>query len=997
MTSDPSPQDPTPQSSAEGDGHDSNQDVLVPIVAIGASAGGLEAFSELIRHLPDDTGLAFVLLQHLSPEHPSMLSDILARSTDMPVQEVQDGMVVTANQLYVLPPDREMVIQDNRLHLRPRQRSRGGSRVVDTFFESLADKRGNKAIGVVLSGGDADGTLGIGAIKGAGGITFAQAENTAQVSSMPRMAIATGQVDFVLPPADIGRTLGEISRHPYLTETPEPDLPVEETTVQEDLNNILRLLRRHSRVDFSQYKPTTIKRRIFRRMALHHIASLDGYRQFLQDNPPELEELYQEILIRVTSFFRDSEVYDTLTREVFPTLVNHRNPDLPIRVWVAGCSTGEEAYSIAICLLEYLENVSDNPAIQIFATDVNDTAIDLARTGWYSEAQVVDVSPERLQRYFVASDGGYQVNSLVRELCVFARHNLATDPPFSQLDLISCRNVLIYFDQPLQRRVLPMFHYGLRHQGFLLLGSSETVGDFTDLFAPINNRHKLYRKQSSGSTLNLNFNVDSALLSERPLVRDRPFQDATETADPFGTADQIILNRYGPTGVVVNAQFDILQFRGQTGEYLDPTPGRASLNLLRMAKESLRLDLRTSLYEARQLGQGVERETVIVEAGRPIKTIRVEVLPFTAEQSDTQYYLVTFATIPIDTTVRDEAGEPPPAEGEDTSDSSEVNYYRQANQQLQNELDDTRSYLQSIIQAQESTNQDLRAANEEILSSNEELQSTNEELQTAKEEIQATNEELSTINDELYRRNAETARISDDFQNLLSSIHIPILMLEQDLRIRRFTPTAASLFNLLGSDVGRPFNNINYRLRVDKLEQHVRQVIDTLEQFSQEVQDENGYWYDLRIRPYRTLDNRIDGAVVVLVDINELKRKPIDLQHARDYANAIVQTVRESLVVLNGNLRVVTANDAFYQTFLVTDEETETRLIYELGNGQWDIPQLRSLLEEILPQNNEVKNFEVTHEFETIGPKTMRLNARRLVQPEGEDLILLAIEDVSES
>jgi len=995
MTSDPSPQDPTPQSSAEGDGHDSNQDVLVPIVAIGASAGGLEAFSELISHLPDDTGLAFVLLQHLSPEHPSMLSDILARSTDMPVQEVQDGMVVTANQLYVLPPDREMVIQDNRLHLRPRQRYRGGSRVVDTFFKSLADERGNKAIGVVLSGGDADGTLGIGAIKGAGGITFAQTENTAQVSSMPRMAIATGQVDFVLPPADIGRTLGDISRHPYLTETPEPDLPVEETDIQEDLDNILRLLRRYSRVDFSQYKPTTIKRRIFRRMALHHIASLEGYRQFLQDNATELEDLYQEILIRVTSFFRDSEVYATLTQEVFPTLVNNRNPERPIRMWVAGCSTGEEAYSIAICLLEYIEIVSKNPSIQIFATDVNEASIDQARTGWYSEAQVAEVSPERLQRYFMPVEGGYQINTLVRELCVFARHNLATDPPFSQLDLISCRNVLIYFDQPLQRRVLPIFHYGLRNQGFLLLGSSETIGNFTDLFTLENSRNKLYRKQSNGAHLNLDFNVNNVYLAEDTLAQTRRPQDPVDTVDPYRTADQLVLNRYGPVGVVVNAQFDILQFRGQTGDYLDPTPGRASLNLLRMAKENLRLDLRTSLYEAQQLSQAVARQSVVLEDGRPVKTVRIEVVPFTSGQPETKYYLVTFATLPIDTTARDEPGEPAPEDGGSASAPEEIDYYRRANQQLQNELDDTRAYLQSIIQSQEATNQDLRAANEEILSSNEELRSTNEELQTAKEEIQATNEELSTINDELYRRNAATARISDDFQNLLSSIPIPILMLEQDLRIRRFTPTAASLFNLLGSDVGRPFNNINYRLRVDKLEQHVRQVIDTLEQFSQEVQDENGYWYDLRIRPYRTLDNRIDGAVVVLVDINELKRKSIDLQHARDYANAIVQTVRESLVVLDGNLRVITANDAFYQTFLVMDEETETHLIYELGNGQWDIPQLRSLLEEILPQNNEVKDFDVTHEFETIGLKTMGLNARRLVQAEGEDLILLAIEDVS--
>jgi two-component system CheB/CheR fusion protein len=921
-----------------------------------------------------------------------MLSDILARSTDMPVQEVQDGMVVAANQLYVIPPDREMVIQNNRLCLRPRQSSRAGSRLIDVFFKSLAKERGNRAIGVVLSGADADGTLGIGDIKGAGGITFAQSEDTAQVPSMPRMAIATGQVDFVLPPADIGRTLGDISRHPYLTETPEPDLPVEETDIQEDLNNILRLLRRHSRVDFSQYKDTTIKRRIFRRMALHHISNLHDYRQFLKNNTEELEELYQEILIRVTSFFRDSEVYATLAEEVFPSLVNNRDPDDPIRVWVAGCSTGEEAYSIAICLLEYIETVRENPAIQIFATDVNETTIEYARNGWYSEAQVADVSPERLQRYFVSADGGYQINTLVRELCVFARHNLSTDPPFSQLDLISCRNVLIYFGQSLQRRVLPMFHYGLKRQGFLLLGVSESVGDFTDLFAPINGRHKLYSKQPDGAVPEFDFNVNTTAFFRNTVSSSRGTQKTPETADPCGTADQIILNRYGPTGVVVNAQFDILQFRGQTGNYLDPSPGRASLNLLRMVKESLRLDLRTCLYEARQQSQVVNRESIILESGRPVKSVRIEVLPFTSGQPKNEYFLVTFSSTLIDMPDSDEEGEPSPEESNDASTSAAIDYYRQANQQLQDELDEKGAYLQSIIQGQEATNQELRAANEEILSSNEELQSTNEELQTAKEEIQATNEELSTINEELYRRNAENARISDDFQNLLGSIRIPILMLDQDLRIRRFTPTASSLFNLIGSDVGRPFSNINHQLRINDLEERIRQVIDTLEQTFQEVQDQDGNWYDLRIRPYRTLDNRIDGAVVILVDISDVKRKSIN-----QFANEIVQTVRQALVVLDGNLQVLSANEWFYQLFQVTELETEGCSIFELGNGQWDIPQLRSLLEEILPQDNEVKDFEVIHEFETIGPKIMRLNARRLVQAEGEDLILLAIEEVSES
>lgn len=447
-----------------------------------------------------------------------------------------------------------------------------------------------------------------------------------------------------------------------------------------------------------------------------------------------------------------------------------------------------------------------------------------------------------------------------------------------------------------------------------------------------------------------------------------------------------MLSRYGPAGVLVNERLEILQFRGQTGAYLEPAPGRASLSLLAMAKEGLRLDLRTALYQAQQTGQAVQRRSLRLTAGDRPHPVQIDIVPLPPQPRGQAYYLVLFADA-LDGSV----AEVPAAEA-DPAAQREINQYVQENLALRQDLDTTRSHLQSIIQEQEATNQDLRAANEEILSSNEELQSTNEELQTAKEEIQATNEELSTINDELYRRNAETTRISDDFQNLLSSIHIPILMLEDDLRIRRFTPTAATLFNLIPGDVGRPLGDINHRLAVTDLEARILAVITTLEQSSQEVQDQDGCWYDLRIRPYRTLDNRIDGAVVVLVDIDSLKRSAEKLRQARDYADAIVQTVREALVVLDHDLRVVTANRQFYHTFQVSPADTEGRLIFELGNGQWNIPQLRSLLRDRLPKNLQVNDFEVTHTFETIGSQTMRLNARKMIQVNGDDLVLLAIE-----
>jgi two-component system CheB/CheR fusion protein len=987
MPSSPPPADDRPQSPT---------DDSFPVVGIGASAGGLEAFTELLSHLPTDTGMAFVLLQHLDPSHPSLLTEIIARTTAMTVQEVVDGMEIAPNQVYVIPSDMAMTIAAGHLRLQPRSRARSMSRIIDRFFEALAQECGNKAIGVVLSGADADGTMGLEAIKAAGGITFSQSEISAKFSSMPHMAIASGQIDFIQTPTEIAQTLAGLSAHPYVSQLnrrePATSLPSSENT----FTDILALLKTQTKVDFAQYKPTTLKRRIDRRMALHRLETLESYYHYLQTNPGEVQALYQEILIGVTSFFRDAEVFTALTQTVFPALLRDRNPALPLRLWVAGCSTGEEAYSLAICLLEYLHHQPVSPPIQIFATDVSDRAIEKARLGWYAASQVADLSPDRLQRFFVPVEGGYQVNKRVRELCIFARQNLISDPPFSRLDLISCRNVLIYFGAALQSKVLPMFHYGLKPDGFLLLGSSETVGDFSHLFALVDSRHKLYAKQSSA--LQLNFDLDFTPSSYtpvplRPLLRPEPSSES----DLYSLADQVVLSHYGPVGVLVNDRLDILQFRGQTGDYLEPAPGRASLHLLSMVKESLRLDLRTALYQAKQLGQSVYRRSLRLEDGDRPRPVQIDVVPFKPETTDQDYYLVLFTDLsPEPEAPHTPSLTAPPSALESSEEAAAIEQYRQENQALQKDLDTTRSHLQSIIQEQEATNQNLRAANEEILSSNEELQSTNEELQTAKEEIQATNEELSTINDELYRRNAEANRISDDFQNLLSSIHIPILMLEADLRIRRFTPTAAQVFNLIATDVGRPLSDINHRLVLNDLETRIVRVMDTLEQTSEEVQDQAGRWYDLRIRPYRTLDNRIDGAVVVLVDIDALKRNAEQLRQARDYAEAIVQTVREALVILTADARVVTANRQFYQLFQVNEEETEQRSLFELGNGQWDIPQLRSLLHDLLPQNQQIDDFEVVHTFETIGRKRIWLNARKMTQGNGEDLILLAIEDHSD-
>jgi two-component system CheB/CheR fusion protein len=999
----PQPEDAnSPTVSSSSDDQQEHGDDRFPIVGIGASAGGLEAFTQLLSHLPIDTGMAFALVQHLAPNQKSLLTEILTRTTQMPVTEVQDGMRVEPNQVYVIPPNTVMSIAQGALHLTSREETHKTTKTVDAFLNSLAEERGDKSIAVVLSGGDDDGTRGLETIKAAGGITFAQSEDSAQVNSMPKTAIATGQVDFVLPPEAIATELANISRHPYIAarSTPASPLPREAVARGKDsLSTIFDLLRTIFGVDFTHYKHTTLQRRILRRMALHQLEQLEDYVRYLQENSAEVQALYQEILIGVTSFFRDADAFEILKREVFPTILRNAQRSFsdsnlpassPIRVWVAGCSTGEEAYSIAICLLEFLAHQTRPPQIQIFATDVSELAIEQARRGIYFPSQVADISPDRLQRFFTPIEGGcYQINKTVRELCVFARQNLISDPPFSRMDLISCRNVLIYFEASLQKKVLPMFHYGLKPNGFLMLGASETVGEFSNLFHLLDRKHKLYVKQPMAL---ISLDLATTDDTREATTSSTALEARSNEVSLAEVVDQVVLNQYAPVGVVVNANLDIVQFRGQTGAYLEPSPGQASLNVLSMVKEELRLDLRTAIYQAKQEQKPIRKEGIQLRNGERIRQIRMDVVPVKLNVADDDYILILFSEMLSLSTSTPEATPVPRSPSARKKKSQEQAEIRR----LEQELERTKAYLRSIIEEQQSTNQDLRAANEEILSSNEELQSTNEELQTAKEEIQATNEELSTINDELYRRNTETMQVSNDFQNLLSSIHIPIVMLEADLRIRRFTPTAAALFNLIPTDIGRPLSDIKHNLTIDDLEAQILEVLHTLNLKTQEVQAQDGHWYDLRIRPYRTLDNRIDGAVVVLVEIDALKRITEQLREARDYADAIVQTVRESLLVLNAELQVVTANQRFYETFQVTSRETEGIRLYDLGNGQWDIPQLRSLLEDLLPHNNQIRDFQVEHEFEHIGHKVMQLNAYQMSLSQGSQLILLAIEDTSE-
>ncbi|WP_052672369.1 chemotaxis protein CheB [Aliterella atlantica] len=839
------------------------KDPLFPVVGIGASAGGLEAFTQLLTYLPANTGMAFAIVQHMPANQESVLSLILARTTRMPVQEVKDGMAIAPNQVYVIPPNASMTIEQGVLKLTPRTSSSRVFMSVDTFLLSLAEERGKKAIGVILSGGDSDGARGIEAIKAAGGVTFAQSEGSAQVNSMPNTAIATGQVDFILPPDQIAAKLAEIGNHPYLANSSATETEVMPTSSesQDALSIIFDLLRKATGVDFTYYKQTTLNRRIGRRMLLYKLENVKDYARYLQNNPTEVMALYEDALIHVTSFFRDPESFEALKTLVFPAIVKDKSPQTPIRIWVAGCSTGEEAYSIAICLLEFLADRLPRLPIQIYATDISETAIEHARNGIYTLSQVANVSSERLYRFFVQVEDNYQISKHVRELCVFARQNLIGDPPFSRLDLISCRNVLIYLGTPLQQKLLPVFHYGLKSTGFLMLGTSETIGDFADLFTLYDKKNKIYAKQITSTRLN----VDIIPSSYSPAIVKPPTLATEQIPSDLEIqkeADKIVLNQYAPAGIVIDINLDIIQFRGQTSSYLEPAPGKASLNLLRMAKEELRRELQTAIYQARQQKLPLKREGIQVREGDRTRQITINVIPLQTATQECYLVLFTEMPLPVLPAASDDSSTPSKRK---TRDAQEIT-------RLQQELATTREHLQSIIEEQQATNQDLRAANEEILSSNEELQSTNEELETAKEEIQAANEELNTVNEELRRRTLEATQVSNDLQNLLSSINIPILMLGGDLQIRQFTPAVEGIFNLISTDIGRPLSDITHKLNVPNLEQQILEVIRTLNLKAQEIQDRDGHWYDLRIRPYRTIDNKIDGAVLVLVDIDDLKR-----------------------------------------------------------------------------------------------------------------------------
>jgi len=958
---------------------------LFPVVAIGASAGGLEAFTQLIRTLPNDTGMAFVFIQHLDPTHHSILAELLAKAASMPVVEAKNGVALEPNRVYVIPPNVQMGILKGRLQLTPRQEDHGVHLPINFFMRSLAEERKSKAVGVILSGTGSDGTLGLTAIKAEGGITFAQASRSAKYDGMPRSAIASECVDFVLSAEEISRELVRIGLHPYLGRR---SVPAVEREPENDgvYQRVFSLLQKAGGVDFRLYKPGTVRRRTLRRMAVHKIDNVRDYLKHLHAHPEEVEQLYQDLLIPVTGFFRDPEAFEALKSSVFPAILKDKSSKGTIRIWAPGCSTGEETYSLAMALLEFLGAQAPSFQIQLFGTDANERAIEKARSGIYPDQIAENVSPERLRQFFVRVEEGYRVSKAVRDLCVFARQNIAEDPPFSQMNLVSCRNLLIYFGSALQQKIMPVLHYALKPTGFLMLGSSESVSAHPNLFATVDKKHKIFSKKHT------RIHYDFPTIPSLPAGRTgyAPKQQA-ERVPPRSAgslqqeADRIVLERYAPSGVVINSAMEIVYFRGRTRAYIGLAPGRASLNLLKMARGGLAAELSSAINQAAQKGFARRNDVPIQLNGRGMSlNIFVERLEASSAAGDV-HYLVLFDEVP-----------PQKAIAAHTSKSAVRAGKDRKFLELQRRAASTEEHLQSVIESKEAIEEEFQSANEEILSANEELQSSNEELETSKEELQSTNEELSTVNDELRNRNLELGQVNNDLSNLLSSTTLPMIMVDRGLRIRRVTSASAKTMKILPSDIGRPISDIRSDVFIPNLEKLITEVIDTLVTKELEVQDKEDCWYLLRIRPYRTLDDKIEGAVLLLTDINLMKSASEHYKRAKEFAEGIIDAVRQPLVVLDSDLRVIYCNSAFFEDFKVSRQETDRQFFYRLGNEQWNIPKLRAVLEKLAADDIPVRDFEVEHDFPHLGHRTMLLSASRFQDvSDDEPLILLAVEDIT--
>ncbi|MDO8473342.1 MAG: CheR family methyltransferase [Dehalococcoidia bacterium] len=885
-----------------------------PIVGIGASAGGLAAFEAFFSGMPAGSGpgMAFILVQHLAPDHKSILSDLVKRYTRMQVFEVKDGMAVKPNCAYIIPPGKDMAFLNGTLQLLEPSAARGLRLPIDFFFRSLAQDRHERAICIVLSGTGSDGTLGVRKVKGEGGMVMVQSPESTEYDGMPRSAIATGLVDYVLLPAEMPAQLIAYAAHVF-GKAPHP-VSSSPAKPENALKKAFILLRAQTGHDFSQYKQNTIARRIERRMAVHQIERLDEYVSYLQHNPAEVDALFRDLLIGVTNFFRDTEAFAALEKLVIPRLFDGKPAGALIRVWAPGCSTGEEAYSIAILLRERLESLKRDFKVQVFASDIDRQAIEQARAGVYPSSIAADVPPERLTRFFVQEpDGGsYRIRKDIRDMLVFSEQDVIKDPPFSKLDLITCRNLLIYMGGELQKKLMPLFHYALNPGGFLFLGTSETVGEFLDLFAALDRKSKLYQRQEeAGFTRHAPGKTLSPMSKSRAAPRHSAQAPGGSRLQPREITEGALLLRYAPGGALINEHGDILYLHGRTGLYLEPAPGDASMNILKMAREGLRRELTLALRNAVARKEPVHQPGLRVKTNEGFKTVKLTVQPVTTGLSaagEPPLFLVIFEEAPARERAQPKKATPV-GSGKRAGKKATDSEARIA--ALEHELRSKEEYLRATAEELETSNEELKSSNEEMQSVNEEMQSTNEELETSKEELQSINEELSTVNAELHTKVTDLSRANNDMNNLLSGTDVGTIFVDHQMRILRFTPAVTQVVNLIKTDVGRPVGHILSNLAgYDHLVADVKEVLDDLAPKEVEVQTREGAWYLLRIRPYRTQDNVIEGAVITFTDITDLRKAQAALRETEGLIRlaVVVRDARDAITVQDLKGRILAWN-----------------------------------------------------------------------------------------
>ena len=941
------------------------------VVGIGASAGGLQPLQEFFGNMPQGSGLAFVIVQHLSPEFKSLMSELLSRRhTSMALHHVEHGMPLEPDSIYLIPPKKNVVIFQDKLHLLDQDLTRGHplNFPIDIFLHSLAENLNERAIAVILSGTGSDGTRGVKAINEAGGVVLVQDPETAEFDGMPRSVMATGLADYVLPPDGLARAV-----YDYVTNPPGGLIKaVAKSDLENMLQQITAIVARDQHIDFSHYRPTTLARRIERRRVIAGCNTLQAYMELLAESDKERAALRNDLLINVTGFFRDPEAWAYLEQQIIPPLIAQTAESKELRIWVTACSTGEEAYSVAILVQEALEGAGKSLVVKVFATDIDETALQKAATGVYPEGVIKDVTEQRVRRFFKKQGQNYQVVRQLREMMVFAAHNLTRNPPFTRMHLVTCRNLLIYLQPQLQQQVLSALHFALQPKGVLFLGGAETLGDLEPEFGSLHQKWKIFEKKrdvrlpASGRDVSpiraAYFRAVAALTPDLALAR----QVDTRAAEAFSA----FLCDQEAVCLLARPNHELLHVFGNTQRFLHVPEGKGPMDVTKMVPKSLAMPLNTALHCARTQMAPVAYSGVKVEEGQQTRYVDLQVMYHAGSKASPEFLMIFLKDAA-------EASSVPAVQYDADSQAA------QRITDLEQELQQAKENLQATIEELETTNEEQQATNQELLASNEELQSTNEELQSV-------NEELYTVNAEYQSKIQELTHLNNDMDNLLQSTHIGTMFLDKDLRIRKFTPAVTNIITLLEHDVGRPLDQISYgiKMRHDDLLAQVRRVLETSQHVECDVESHSGASLLMRIDPYRDEAGRTEGAVLTFVDITESAR-------ARLLAQGIVRTLRMPLLVLDSQLHVQSVNDSFLKTFQVTPEETEHRLLYELGNGQWDIPSLRNLIEDVLPRDAWVVDFKVTHTFEKIGERTMLLNARRMTG-KGANQILLAIEDVTE-